>query len=401
MIQRFLNTLSTILLLGVCSLTYAQAGEEGIAFRKGNFEQVLQESARSGKLVFIDCYTSWCGPCKWMEKNIFVNDTAADFYNARFVNYKIDMEKGEGPALRQRYHVQVFPTYLFLDSKGNLIHKATSRMELSEFIAEGRKALDPKASFSALEKAFNNGDRSHTLLLNYAVALQRTDRAKGDSVRALLVSGLTDADYATATGWEVIRQFAWDENEGPGKYFTAHQSDFAARYPSAEVQKVAERLTSSTLYAMIRRNDSTGFFRRLAPWEQSSDPAFHKKALLMKADFYLSTGKIPEYIAVTNEGLKGVLKTDDMQLSFLARRCEYQAKGNRDALRQAYRMAKQAVVINGDEYGNQSTLAKICQTLGYREEALQAAEKTYALSLKETSKIQGLAKKMLDEIKAM
>ncbi|MCW3463799.1 thioredoxin family protein [Chitinophaga nivalis] len=387
--------------LGAAIAANAQEKTAGIVFRQDAFAAVLAESGRTGKPVFIDCYTSWCSPCKWMEKNVFVNDTAAAFYNAKFINYKIDMEKGEGPALRQRYGVQVFPTYLFLNAKGELIHKATSRMEMPEFVEEGKKALDPARSFVALEKAFREGNRSNEVLLSYALALQKTDRNKGDSVSSLLMAQLTDADLKTPLGWQAIQAFAWSEEDRLGKYFLANVADYTKNYGRPAVAKIEERLQSTALYALMRKKDSTAFFARLAPWQQSADPALQKKALMMEADYYLGIGDAKNFIRVTDKGLKGWLQKDDVSLSFIARRCQYLGEGNRLLMQQAYRLAKQAVVVAPREYSNQSTLAKVCQDMGNREEALEAAEAAYQLSLAETSKIQGLAKKHLEEIRQM
>ncbi|HEY9257710.1 thioredoxin family protein [Chitinophaga sp.] len=396
-----LSALSASLSLGGYTTAQAQQNETGIVFRKDAFADVLKESARTGKLVFIDCYTSWCAPCKWMEKNAFTNDTAANYYNAHFINYKIDMEKGEGPELRKRYGVQVFPTYLFLDSKGELVHKATSRMEVSEFVEEGKKALDPTRSLTAMEKAFNNGERSKENLLSYALALQKTDRNKADTVSRMLIAALTDADMLSPLGWKTIQAFAWDEEEKLGKYFTAHRDEYTKKYDAKAVSNVKERLLSTALYGLIRKKDSTAFYARLAPWLNSSDTGIQRKAVMMEAEFYLTMTNVKGFVKVTDKALEGIMQRDDIGLSFLARRCQYLAKGSQPFLQQCYKLAKRAAVIDPKEYGNQSTLAKICQELGNKPEALEAAQAAYDLSLLETSKIQKIAQKELDAVKEM
>lgn len=396
-----LKTLSLSAILSVCIFAFAQA-QEGIRFNnQGAFEAVLAESEQSGKLVFMDCYTSWCAPCKWMEKNVFINDTVSALYNARFVNYKMDMEKGEGPALTKRYGVKVFPTYLFLNGKGEVVHKATSRMEVAEFIEEAEKALDPKRSFAALEKRFVNGDRSNELLLGYAVALGKFNREKGDSVSKLLITQLQEADMLTETGWKAMQHFARNEDDKLGKYLLQHRSGFVEKYGEAPVRKVQDRMTSSTLYGLMRRKDSAAFFNRLAAWQQSPERDLQKRALQLEADYYLGSGNVKGFVEVTNKGLAGLLKDDDAALSFIARRSQYESGKNRQVLEQSYKMAKRAVEIGPEEYSNQSTFAKVCQEMGYKEEALKAAEKSYQLALQETSKIQGLAQKLINEIKAM
>lgn len=67
-----------------------------INFREGGFAEALEAAKSENKLVFMDCYTSWCGPCKLMASKEFVQEKAGEYFNPRFVSVKIDMEKGEG-----------------------------------------------------------------------------------------------------------------------------------------------------------------------------------------------------------------------------------------------------------------------------------------------------------------
>jgi thiol-disulfide isomerase/thioredoxin len=383
--------------LGVCTSAYAQE-QTGMDFRHGSYKEVLAESKKTGKLVFIDSYTSWCAPCKWMEKNVFINDTVAEFYNKHFINYKIDMEKGEGPELRKRYGVQVFPTYLFVDSKGELVHKATSRMEVPAFIEEGKKAMDPKRSFTALEKKFEAGKMDKADLLQYALILRNINRQKGDSVSELLVTQLKDKELDSELGWKTIEAFAWSEQDRLGKYFLAHKDNYEKKFGAEGVQKLETRLTNSAMYAMIRNKDSVGFFKRLPGIQAKNTPDAQKNAVMLEAEFYQTTNNASAYVALTNKAMEGVLKNDDMALSFLARRAD---SGDKLFMEQAYKMAKRAVEISPEEYTTQSTLAKVCLQIGNKAEALIAGQKTYELSLQETSKIVGLAQKLLDEINKM
>ena len=112
-------------ILLVCSLClFGETGAQNrsIEFREGNWEQMLKMAKKEKKMIFVDCYTSWCGPCKMLAKNIFTQDSVADFYNANFICFQIDMEKGEGPELARKYGVAAFPTLLYVDKDGMLKH---------------------------------------------------------------------------------------------------------------------------------------------------------------------------------------------------------------------------------------------------------------------------------------
>ena len=123
-----------------------------MTFEKGNWASVLAKAKEENKIVFVDFYTTWCGPCKVMAKNIFPLKNVGDFYNANFVNYKIDAEKGEGIALAKKYGVKAYPTYIFTDGNGNFLHQAVGSYKAEDFINHGKTALDPSKQLGNLLK---------------------------------------------------------------------------------------------------------------------------------------------------------------------------------------------------------------------------------------------------------
>lgn len=73
--------LLTILLAGMVGNTYAQ----GIRFWKGSFEEATREAKRQDKLIFIDFYTVWCGPCKSMSNGVFPREDVGEYFNEMFI----------------------------------------------------------------------------------------------------------------------------------------------------------------------------------------------------------------------------------------------------------------------------------------------------------------------------
>ncbi|MBK9015162.1 MAG: thioredoxin family protein [Saprospiraceae bacterium] len=79
-----------------------------------SWDDVLDIAQRSDKIIFLDGYTSWCAPCKKMEKEVFTRPEVANYFNQKFINVKYDMEGRQGDELKDKYGVKVFPTYLLL-----------------------------------------------------------------------------------------------------------------------------------------------------------------------------------------------------------------------------------------------------------------------------------------------
>lgn len=153
------------LLYTVC--TFAN---EGIQFTEGTWKQILSKAKAENKLVFIDVYTSWCGPCKMMSAETFPQKKVGDVFNANFINYKIDAEKGEGIQIAQKFEVRAYPTYLFVNGDGELVYRVVGYMKAEPFLEEAKIAIREKNDPKPLvqwEKEYNSGKRDKDFLLAY------------------------------------------------------------------------------------------------------------------------------------------------------------------------------------------------------------------------------------------
>ena len=96
------------------------AGEEkGIQFIEQDWKKALQLAKTQKKLVFLDIYATWCGPCKMLKKNTFTDEKVAAFFNENFINISVDGEKSVGPELARKYSIEGYPTLIFTDAEGN------------------------------------------------------------------------------------------------------------------------------------------------------------------------------------------------------------------------------------------------------------------------------------------
>jgi thiol-disulfide isomerase/thioredoxin len=111
-----------------------------VKFEKTAWKVAHTKAINEEKLLFVDAYAVWCGPCKWMDKNVFVDQSVGDYFNANFVNLKLDMETADGGTFNSKFPVRAYPTFLFIDSKGTIIHKVEGSLGGAELIEEGKKA---------------------------------------------------------------------------------------------------------------------------------------------------------------------------------------------------------------------------------------------------------------------
>jgi thiol:disulfide interchange protein len=131
-----------VLLLGTSTITCKNADtSEGIQFSQLAFNDALKEASTSKKLIFMDAYAAWCGPCKMMASRVFTDTEVGSYFNENFVNLKIDMEKGEGPGLSQKYGVTAYPTLYILNAKGEVLFKNVGYMDAAKLLTFGKKAV--------------------------------------------------------------------------------------------------------------------------------------------------------------------------------------------------------------------------------------------------------------------
>lgn len=142
--MKFLNLGILTVALGLMSFAFWKekpATEVGIQFKDISFEEALKEAKAGNKLIFMDAYAEWCGPCVHMASNIFPDEELGKFYNAQFINLKIDMEKGEGPALAAKYQVRAYPTLFFIDGNGKVVKKVLGFQSVQKMMQVGKDVV--------------------------------------------------------------------------------------------------------------------------------------------------------------------------------------------------------------------------------------------------------------------
>lgn len=163
--------------------------QESINFEKGTFKEILAKAKKEKKLVFMDAFAAWCGPCKMMEKNIFPLPAVSEYYNANFINARFDMEKGEGREIAMKYGVRSYPTFLFLNGDGEVVLKNYGYMGEQDFLTIAKEANQPKYRTSSNKELFEKGESNPEFLLNMMSLYAQSDYelAKKASERYFIV----------------------------------------------------------------------------------------------------------------------------------------------------------------------------------------------------------------------
>ena len=179
--------------------------QTGVDFQHLTFDEALAKAKAEKKLVFVDCYTTWCGPCKMMTTKIFPMKEAGEFFNPRFVCVKFDMEQGEGKELKNKLGVRAYPSFFIIRPDGTVQHAVVGGDELEPFIERVKKGLNEKTSLLYLNQQYEKGKMNKKQLLAYKVALDDAyDQKKAEQVKKELLSQITEKDKLKKEYWPLF-----------------------------------------------------------------------------------------------------------------------------------------------------------------------------------------------------
>ena len=345
--------------IAACLVSAAVAQEEGgIRFFHGTWDEALQEAREQGKMLFVDIWASWCAPCKRMASTTFMEKEVGDYFNAHFVNYKLQTDpadkaaRQQAEALAQKYHANFLPTLVWVDADGRLLHFATGYKPAADLLAEAETAQDPKQRIGTILQRWADGDRSVETAVayfslfphasdefdDYYLGLprrkQRDIRLRDLMSRRVQLSPSSPVPDYVASLWAKRRfkkrdafrweMFLWDEEY---KQFKAAAADSAAFRQAVDKWRAYGLMTTET-YAdrawcegLFDRQEYDAGYRFLASLEEKRRMSIIM-SVLYTLYFQLREGTLPaaerrpvlmEYAARSAE-----LDKDDEDIAYIA-----------------------------------------------------------------------------------
>ena len=117
---------------------------QGIVFFVGSLIEGLEKAKVENKLLFVDCYTTWCGPCKILKQYTFKDATLGDYMKENYVSLAIDMETPEGIILAKKYGIEAYPTLLFLDKYGRVVNHQVGGIGAESLLVKAEQTVRKK-----------------------------------------------------------------------------------------------------------------------------------------------------------------------------------------------------------------------------------------------------------------
>lgn len=237
--------------------------KNGIQFTHGTWNEILELAKKENKPIFVDCFTVWCGPCKMMSNTVFMEQDVADYFNSTFINAKIDMEKGEGIDIKNKYEVKAYPTFLFLDKDGKVINRLVGSMPGAEFIAESKLGMSGNG-LAKMQDKYAKGERSSAFVLGYLAVLDKAYLQKdAQTVATEFFKNLKPEDYSllkTKPYWDLFEKYVNDYNSDVFKYVYANKAEYYKLFPQDALdRKFLEVWTKGSQSFVTKEGDVVKF----------------------------------------------------------------------------------------------------------------------------------------------
>ncbi|HRI01928.1 MAG TPA: thioredoxin family protein [Saprospiraceae bacterium] len=366
----------TFLLLAVFNIAFAQDKTGGIDFFHGTFQEALDKAASENKLIFMDAFTTWCGPCRKMSASIFPDPTVGEFYNANFVNIKVDMEKDEGPSLGNKYSVRSYPTLLFIDGTGKVIHSTAGARPVDAFIELGREALKKMDRAVDYEKQYNEGKRDYQTILAYIKMLNRQGKSSLKVANDYLA---TQTDISTKENVELIIEAATEADSKIFDYLIQNKTAIIRdKTQTVFDTKVQNCCTKTFKKALEYRN--AGLLKE-AQSKMKHVPA--KQALFIantNMQYYGETGDAKQFTKAAKSYASKFAKSDASKLQEVSMQCLKYFKSDVNVMKLAEKWAKKAMT-NGGNPAQYLNYAIILKEQGKKTEALDILKKAAQLPM--------------------
>lgn len=370
--------MKNVLFLILLVFSLAAKAQSSVTFINKSYPEVLKQSEAQSKPVLLMFYVNWCSHCNKMKKEVLTDKAVADFYNASFLSSSVDMESNEGAIYREKFQIKSFPTFVYIDSKGELLYQISGGFNAADFLNEGKRALNPKRQFPYLKSEFLKDVSNSQNALNYIAALRKSKMNPSEYARKYLATQ-SAKQLISPINWQIISNGIHDIKSPEFQFVLKNQKEFAAVTSPIRVERKIINIVNETLKPLVEALDTLSYFK-----ERSSALAIQlpkTDSIIFNYDLTLleHTENWKLYQQITKESVSKVAWNTSSKLKEIAR-VYYANIIDIQALKDAELWTKRALTLI-EGYDGYLVLAQIQLKLGDKTAALASAQKARAWAL--------------------
>ena len=351
---------------------------QGINFFHGNFNEAVEKAKLENKLVFIDCYTSWCGPCKMLQNNIFPLEKVGAFFNANFICFKVDCEKDEGLDICMRYNVRAYPTMYFIDpSTAKPVYKTMGYQDGDALIEQGKKAMGGNSNLlREYQSKYQNGDKSEDNLYGLITQLAKNGQPFDVYLKEYLETQKSE-NLTLEKNEKLIFEMTTTINSPALRYFEGFKQFYTDKYGAESYERRVEQIASRSVKEAGQKMDKQMFAASILFIKNNYKSSPEEFVLRESMQFYRAINDMVAYDNAATKYLKVYRKNDARLMAEISTIYE-QKIANPKLLLKAIKWMQTSVKLE-NKYYNNIVLAQLYYKLGKRNEAYNLAQ--YALEL--------------------
>ena len=364
------------LILLLTSLFFSTASfAQGIEFFHGTWDEALEKSKAEERPIFVDCYTTWCGPCKRMAKQVFTQPAVGEFYNDNYINVKIDMESKMGRKFGSKYPVQAYPTLYYIDAAGEVLHKIKGGQQAEGLMQMGKFVLG-KVDYSAdYAKQYEGGDRDPELILNYVKALNKSNKSSSKVANEYLRS---QKDLKTEFNQNFIFEAVSHADSKAFDLLVEHKANIVKVHGAKAVEEKIEKACYKTAKTAIEF-ESEDLLVESQDKIKTHVPSKSKEfSAVTNLDFHKNMGNSEAYRKCCKDYVKKQIGDDAKELHELAKSLMKSFAFDEAARKDAEKYAKKAS-DNEANINYYLTYASILDANGKKPEAVKVAKKALGI----------------------
>ncbi len=310
---------STIIFALVCVIGMMA---QGINFEHITLEQAIQKAKAENKLVFIDGYAVWCGPCKKMAKTVFLEEEVGNYFDENFVALKVDVERGEGPMIKRKYGISGLPGYVFIDGDGLVVYRFSAAMPTEDFLKEAALAVsngkdpnsvgrlserydaeknDEKFVRLYLEKLKESKSTNYTDILEYYLNIQKTIKESDKEMVLLLADHKKEIVFGGKAD-EIIQR-----NNGSDAWKLYVRKDIREIF-----QKIPRSMVENTTNYAVAKKDTTILELALKRAGEAGVKVDDNQRKRTYVYYYSNTGNGPMYKSMVRDGNEAFIQSIDV-----------------------------------------------------------------------------------------
>lgn len=358
------------------ALLVVPAFGQGIEFFHGSWDEALAKAKTEKKVIFVDAFASWCGPCKRMAREVFPQQKVGEFFNANFINLKIDMEKEENATFAGKYPVGSYPTLMFIDENGKVVHREIGAKEPDALLEVARKALGKNDKSADYEKQYAEGKRDPQFLLDYVRALNSAGKSSLKITNEYLK---TQSDLSSDFNLKFLMEGTVEADSRVFDLLVQQKAKASTLFGAEVINKRFENACKNTLKKAIEYKDEALLEESKSKLKTANPDAAAAFACEADMKYYTATKDIKRFLKAAQSYQKSEVKNNPALLDDLVAKLMRAFPDDEKVQEQAEKWAKTAAE-NGTKPEYYLSWASILKHKGEKDKAKSVAEKALQMS---------------------